>query len=314
MAISLELICRFFSGPLLDEARWGRIIERDDSPVGFSLIPNMDRSSRNMRLVTNSLGIRDFRPPHKNPDKTQILVLGDSFTFGYDLNLQDTYSYILELLLNKNSPGGYEVINTAVPAYDTIHEMEFLKKIIPFYSAQWIVVGFCMNDLYTSHPLRRFSFIALSEWLRRKSALYACVYRFSKTTLNRFVRLPDKLRVLNEDIAFTSEQAQRIKKALKEIKKIGKENNADTVLFLTTLLIVPWDSYPYQGIHKAIKEFCEENSIYFVDSFAEFMKYDASSLWVALNDNHYNRKANEIAAGVLYNFFDQTGRNKTDEE
>src|SRR4030042_5914780 len=51
---------------------------------------------------TNSLNIRDREIPPKEKNEFRILCLGDSFTFGLGVEVEDTYTRLLENLLNKD--------------------------------------------------------------------------------------------------------------------------------------------------------------------------------------------------------------------
>jgi hypothetical protein len=68
----------------------------------------------NKILNTNSRGIRgktEFSY-EKNPHKTRVLILGDSFTFGEEVSDTETYPYYLQQMLPQA-----EIINFGVPTY-----------------------------------------------------------------------------------------------------------------------------------------------------------------------------------------------------
>ena len=55
-----------------------------------------------VQVKINSKGLRDNEYPYEKPDDTyRILMLGDSFTFGYGVNIEDTMAKVLEENLNK---------------------------------------------------------------------------------------------------------------------------------------------------------------------------------------------------------------------
>jgi hypothetical protein len=301
-----EVVLRLAAGPPVPQ-RGVRIAERREGEMEYALIPNMDAEYAGARVVTNSLGLRDYRPPHKSDDKTQILVLGDSFTFGYGVALEESYPYLLERRLNEIScDDSYEVINAGVPGYDTVDEAELLSKIVPHYSFRWIVVGLHPGDLMSREELRRNTLVRAREWLRRNSALFSWLFRVYKTKLIRYVPPPKSALSVNPDTVFKTARADRIKQALTRIRDTARDNGAEVVVFMVAPL-VHWDRYPYRALHEAVAGFCEETSIGFVDPLEEFSKHDAASLWVGPNDSHYNGTANGIAAGVLSDFISTTG-------
>jgi hypothetical protein len=84
----------------------------------------------------NSYGFRDYEySQNKSNDTFRIVVLGDSITFGHGIELNETYSKVLERLLNKRNDGWrYEVLNFGVPGYNAIEKVEVLNsKAIKFH-------------------------------------------------------------------------------------------------------------------------------------------------------------------------------------
>lgn len=325
----IEIIFRFLHGSPLT-FHGDRIAKKTEGKEAYVLLENIrDKKYAGKKVTTNSLGLRDYRPPHKVDNKTQILILGDSFTFGFGVLLEESYPFLLEKLLNadsNNSNNKYEVINAGVPGYDTVQELELLKRIISHYSPKWIIVGFHPSDLVKPHPGKRDNngkdqsvdlveiddtrkyerkinwMLRLRETLRYNSSFFSWFFKFYKTTLIKYIPPPKGFLSLNPERFLDSPQFNTCKIAFKEIRKYSNNNNAEMIIFMVVPLVY-WDAYPYMNLHKAIAQFCKDESIYFVDPFDEFSKYNAGELWVAPNDSHYNPKANEIAAKSIFSFF-----------
>jgi lysophospholipase L1-like esterase len=300
--VIVEVAFRLIAGTPL-QTRGQQIAERREGDIKYALEANIDREFAGARVVTNSLGLRDFRPPHKSEDKEQILIMGDSFTFGYGVDLEESYPGALEGLLNKDKQDpGYEVINAGVPGYDTVDELELLKNILPHYSAGWIVVGIHPGDFLSREQVEKRPLVRLRESLRYNSAFFAWFLRFYKTRLIKYVPPPKGALSVDPDRIMDSPAADRCKQAFKQIHEIAKADTAEMVIFVVTPLI-NWDRYPYSGLHTGLAEFCEENSIHFVDPFDDLSKHEPADLWLGPNDSHYNAQANRIAAEVLHRFF-----------
>jgi hypothetical protein len=98
-------------------------IMRPDATLFWSLRPNLDTPLRKTkRLTTNSLGLRNEEVAVPKPPHTfRILSLGESTTWGDQVNLEETYSKALERRLNQalGSAAGqrFEVINAGCGAY-----------------------------------------------------------------------------------------------------------------------------------------------------------------------------------------------------
>jgi hypothetical protein len=303
LIVLLEIVFRLITGsPVATTGQ--RIAERREGEIKYALIPNLDKEFAGARVVTNSLGLRDYRPPHKSDGKRQIFVLGDSFTFGYGLPLEDSYPNRLEHLLNEASGGTeYEVINAGVPGYDTVDEAELLAKVIGHYSPQLVIVGLHPGDFITREQLQKNMLVRVREFLRYRSALFAWLQRTYRTRLIKYVPPPKSVLTVDPETVFHTPRADRIKKAFLDIRATSLNNGADMLVLIIAPLI-HWERYPYKALHTSVAEFCEENSIHFIDPLDEFAEHDAASLWLSPNDSHYNADANRIVAQVLRRFIE----------
>ena len=107
---------------------------------------------RTTTIETNSFGIRDreFQVPKPN-NTVRIIILGDSFTFGLGVELNETYAKILEDKLNKlETEKTYEVLNFGVPGYNTTQEIEFFKLYGIQFEPDIIILAYTGDDLQDS--------------------------------------------------------------------------------------------------------------------------------------------------------------------
>lgn len=75
-------------------------------------------------------GIRDREYGPKAPDEFRIVLIGDSFAFGYGLAEEEMISRVLEEALNTlDYPRKITVINCGVIGYGPWHERDFLEEI-----------------------------------------------------------------------------------------------------------------------------------------------------------------------------------------
>ena len=78
----------------------------------------------------NNHGLRDQEDvAPKRGNERRILLLGDSITFGYDIDFKETYGEQLEGMLNNHEKQKfvYRVLNAGVLGYNTEQEARFLK-------------------------------------------------------------------------------------------------------------------------------------------------------------------------------------------
>lgn len=102
----------------------------------------------NWLFMINRNGFRDTRDfDYEKPEGvTRILVLGDSFTIGYEVEQDETYSAILERYLTKQGHN-VEVLNAGMSGSSTAEELVFFEQEGIRYDPDLVVVGFYWNDL-----------------------------------------------------------------------------------------------------------------------------------------------------------------------
>jgi hypothetical protein len=100
-------------------------------------------------LDLNAEGFRDRDHAKPKPAGVRRVVgIGDSYMFGWGLDPGQDYLSVLEDRLAKEVPGvPWEVLNMAVPGYNTAMEVETLKAYGLAYEPDVVVVGFCWNDI-----------------------------------------------------------------------------------------------------------------------------------------------------------------------
>ena len=83
----------------------------------------------------------------KNNKQINILCVGDSFTQGVGASSRD-YSYPLQLqsYLNANSPYNWKVFNCGVAGTNSSELVNFLPRILDYYSPAYLCVLIGMND------------------------------------------------------------------------------------------------------------------------------------------------------------------------
>lgn len=116
------------------------------------------------KLQTNNLGFRSVNDTYiKKPEGNfRIIVVGDSFAYGYGLSNSGTYPQKLENVLNKNSSYPiYEVINAAVPGYSPDQEYRLISEKLTYFQPNliiWNIINYDLLDLlYNSASLYKIS-------------------------------------------------------------------------------------------------------------------------------------------------------------
>src|SRR5258705_13430126 len=74
----------------------------EDMMLGKRLLPGFQGEHTGVQISINSHGMRDREyDAHEPPGSLRILALGDSWTFGAGLEVQDTWPKQLEVLLTR---------------------------------------------------------------------------------------------------------------------------------------------------------------------------------------------------------------------
>jgi lysophospholipase L1-like esterase len=111
-------------------------------------LPEAFRSNPVWRIVLNADGFRSGPvTKDKRPGALRIACIGDSWTFGMNVNQDATYPSRLEALLKQQEPhADLDVMNFGVLGYSSFQGLELLKRQVLDLHPDVLVVGFGMND------------------------------------------------------------------------------------------------------------------------------------------------------------------------
>ncbi len=113
--------------------------------------PNMSFSHTSydgtFHFKTNNKGFRSDTDINyeKGEGEIRVLSLGDSHTQGYEVNQNETFSYVAEDILDKKGIKS-TVINTGVSGFSTAEELVLMENEGYKYKPDYVVLGFYAND------------------------------------------------------------------------------------------------------------------------------------------------------------------------
>jgi len=117
------------------------------SPTQYRIPKPIFRTSR---MPLNSFGYQDYSySAEKPPHAYRILVVGDSFSLGAAVALDDNYTKKLEQFLNRfgNADGTvYQVLNMSKQGRSTPQEVALAIAQAPRVKADMIIIGYFLND------------------------------------------------------------------------------------------------------------------------------------------------------------------------
>jgi lysophospholipase L1-like esterase len=102
---------------------------------------------RLMHVTTNSYGFRgdEFKIP-KPAGVHRILCLGDSITFGWGVDNEQTFPALLQQRLRQAGLGAVEVLNAGIGDIGTEEELDELPAFLDSLEIDEIILGFYLND------------------------------------------------------------------------------------------------------------------------------------------------------------------------
>ncbi len=126
---------------------------KKDPILHHALVPNavLERIKDEFAVTyrINSLGLRNEEFSIEKPQDTfRVLMLGDSYTFGIGVEIEETFAKQLEKRLNAaGGPKKIEVINAGVSSYSPIIEYLFLVHKGLSYQPDLVILNYDISDV-----------------------------------------------------------------------------------------------------------------------------------------------------------------------
>lgn len=265
MFVAAEIFMRVFEPqPILP-----RYVEAGDFGIRVNM-PNQvyKHQSPDFKVMmrTNSKGIRsDVEYPYAKPVGTKrIVVLGDSFGMGYEVELEDTFTQVMRQNLINDMGQNIEVINLSVSGYGTAEQLLMLQNEGIKYQPDLVLVTW--HDTDPDDNIRSNLFKVENNQLVRNSETYLpgieireFLYQFSfyrwlageshfynwfrgwaaniiKALLVKRNDAPEKPKALNkvDEEKTVSKQPSRKEVLslllLQEVKKVAENNQANLLI------------------------------------------------------------------------------------
>jgi lysophospholipase L1-like esterase len=292
--------------------------------LGFRLPSNFEgRGVVDEYIKTNSQGLRDVEHDWKKRDGTfRILALGDSFTFGWGVKLEESFIKQLERQLAREIALPVETINAGVPGYGLNHYYIYLKHIGIKYQPDVVVLSYFADDLPYSlkeelkpyeedfperlqykggvlHHSRFYNFITSAAAIVRVRNHATQVDHMRNMEIRRaeWGRYDHPL-IMNEG-GKGAERIALLEEYLIRIKAIAADSHARLVM-----MFIPDISHlyhpEYQNINRILKQLSGKHEIPFVDMTPIFESTkELSTYYLFPKDAHTNTKGHEAMASAL---------------
>ena len=97
-------------------------------------------------LEHNRQGFRDVEPEQRDPEAPAIVLLGDSFTWGYEVAYEDMFANLLRPRLS-----GFELYNLAHRGYGTDQSLLTFRDWHGGRCTALVILVFCENDIWENN-------------------------------------------------------------------------------------------------------------------------------------------------------------------
>ncbi len=285
-------------------------VVRDD-PVQFVLIPDNKRTmvipagdtwpEVKWTFSVNKGGFRGGALDlDRSPEELRILILGDSYAFGFAVDDHETLPYQLEQLLNNDDNGDsnrrVRVINGGVPGTNSVQHYHLLKRAFEKVKPHVVLLVYVTNDAEPLHHVPNppsYVYRHYTLWLLGEAR--DAINRMTGTEIfqvTKPVDEPDYLESFHPD----NHRWRESKEAIKQMADFCRDSRCTFGVVIYPDLTQPFTfEYGYQLIHASVVLWGKEHDYPVMDLFKNFYGLPNHELAVH-GDWHPNGKAHGIAA------------------
>ncbi|OGT32451.1 MAG: hypothetical protein A3C44_03365 [Gammaproteobacteria bacterium RIFCSPHIGHO2_02_FULL_39_13] len=156
------------------------------SKWGYVTNPNSGNATQCLKSLCVKLHyyFPNLRDTKMNKNANHILVLGDSFTFGWLLPWNKTYVYYLQRDVDKKfGKNKYQLLNAATPGWGIEDYLGYLKQYGRKSSPKYVLIFLNTDDIgraikrsHLSIPLKKFKQLVYESWLYQHSLLLKFIH------------------------------------------------------------------------------------------------------------------------------------------
>lgn len=245
-----------------------------------------------------------FYPEKKSANTFRIVVIGDSFTFGFGVPFDDSFPKRFERLLNLNiSQPKVEVINKGVPGLSTKQEVKVLKRALDGLSPDLVLLQVTLND----PELRPFA--APHGALMNNAGSYMYkegIFKYWRTLGFVWARIQNtrsytKYIEYFQKLWTDPETVSSFEGAVATIKRLTEEKKVPVIGMVFPLLSFSLDdTYPFKEAHRVANQILHKYGIHTLDLFQTFHGMDTQRLQASPGlDPHPSEIAHRVAAEAL---------------
>jgi lysophospholipase L1-like esterase len=248
--------------------------------------------------VFNRYGLRDHDfELEKQPGEYRVVAIGDSFTFGIGVQLEDCWTERLEQRLREERGGPVQVVNAGFTSghHPTIYRPWIVEDGVAL-QPDVLVVGLCLNDMHPDVSLYAYETERRRPPLGGRSRLLnAAQVALAGGPAAPPQPLPFLDIVLSDPDLWNSTQD-----ALRHCNAVLRAAGIRFVVVPFPMLSgLSEREYPYARLLDLVSAFCEREGIEHVDLLPRFLGREDEELWVHPTDQHPNDRGHALIAEGL---------------
>jgi hypothetical protein len=309
---------------------------KPDSLLGYSLLPDTQSllvsNDTSFMVNTNHAGMRDYEYPLEKDSTTyRIMVLGDSFAFGWGVEMDETFPKLLERTLNgaKPLPGirKYEVINTGVYGYGTRQEDLYYKERGYLYHPDLVILSFFKNDIEDSRRNLQsmywkslFSdYFKLFAYLRYKQKFFIKNRRLPLEPIYQDPYFPEFKKDFDDTLALVKDIDQEVTRQKSQflVLEIPSEIVVNPEAVIKKKYDIPWSpdlvSRNIMKPSRILNDYFQKEQIPFYSLNSSFIKESNQPLYFQ-KDHHWTPLGHRLAATSIYDYLHTQGPLKSKSE
>ena len=296
--LGCSLSAAFVGGELVTRYAFRDVTTTDDNGSYFA------RKWNRAHVTLNPAGFRE-RVYSAKPrvDVIRVAVVGDSFTFGQGVDVENRFSNLLERRLNR-SRHEVEVLNFGRPGAESADHVRTLEQSVLPANPNGVLLQWLMNDLEDDKSERPRQIPLWPHWTERvlveRSALFYLASRAWTQAQPRLLDQKSYWEYMRE--RFPSASAPAFQEALSHMDAFFQLCNRHgihvaVILFPNMAPSLSTGQYEFAYLHDIVREFCRSRGIPVVDLLPFYAKASATTeLRLSRLDNHPGPSAHALAA------------------
>ncbi|MEN8182956.1 MAG: SGNH/GDSL hydrolase family protein [Myxococcota bacterium] len=275
---------------------WRNLLHQP-SPVpglAYELAPSREAVAGGVTFRTNRYGMRYGSPGTEGPkSRSRIVVVGDSFTFGFGVEAEDSYPSVLEEILG---PSDFHVLNLGVGGYSARDAVLALEHKGMSWDPVLVVVGYVLNDpeIEPIQPLHRH--YEHVRWWQRSNLLRLLASARHRLEVRvrgrgdyyRYLHHPDGAKWKSVEAAFAR---------IAELTR-GRGVPALVVIF-PMILQSSWAEYPNRDLHQQVAELAHAHGLHVLDLYETFSSEAVAAIRSGPGDAHPSARGHALAAMAI---------------